>query len=327
MRRREFIKIVAGSAAAWPLSARAQQTEVPVVGFIHTGSSSAFRYLADAFREGLKSAGFADGQNVFVDYRWSEGRDERLPQLAAELVQRGVAVIAATGGNPSVVAAKAATTTIPIVFQAGSDPVQAGFVSSLSRPTGNITGVSIISPELVAKRLEVLHEAMPRARHIAFLVNPKSPLAEQETKDVEAAARALGLIIHPLKVLDVNAFESAFSSFAKEKDDAVVIASDPLFTSQRARLVGLSAQHSLPAIYPFREFALVGGLVSFGASISEAFRQAGIYTGRILKGEKPTDLPVQLPTKFEFVINLKTAKALGFTFPITLLGRADEVIE
>jgi putative ABC transport system substrate-binding protein len=328
MKRREFMTLLGGIAAAsWPLTARAQQPAMPVVGFLHTGSSAAFSHLAAAFREGLKSTGFIEGQNVLIEYRWAEGRYEHLPRLATELVRREVAVIVATGGNLSGVAAKAATTTIPIVFQAGSDPVEAGLVSGLSRPTGNITGVSIISPELAAKRLEVLHEAIPTARNIAFLVNPESLNAEQEKKEVEAAGRALGHQIHAFNVVNERDFDAAFVSFAREKDDAVIIASDPLFTSQRGRLVALADRHSLPAIYPFREFAQAGGLISFGASISEAFRQVGIYTGRILKGEKSTDLPVQLPTRFEFVINLKTAKALGFNFPITLLGRADEVIE
>jgi len=310
-----------------PVVAKAQQSSVPVVGFLHTGSSAAFKHLSEAFRDGLKSTGLIEGQNFLIEYRWAEGRIDELPRLANELVHRQAAVVAATGGNPSGIAAKAATATIPIVFQAGSDPVEAGFVTSLSRPTGNITGVSIISPELVAKRLEVLREALPAAAKFAFLVYPKSVNAEQETREVEAAARALGRQIHVAKVSEDRELEAAFTSFAGEKDDAVIIASDPFFTSRRGHLVGLAAQHSLPAIYPFREFAQAGGLISFGASISEAFRQVGIYTGRILKGERTSDLPVQLPTKFEFVINLKTAKALGFNFPITLLGRADEVIE
>jgi len=327
MKRREFITLVGGAAASWPLAARAQQQTTPVVGFLHAGSSSAFSHLAQAFREGLRSAGFIEGQNLSIEYRWAEGRLDQLPRLAKELVDRQVAVIAATGGNPSGNAAKSATTTIPIVFQAGSDPVEAGFVSSLSRPTGNITGVSIISPELVAKRLEVLHEALPAARKFGFLVYPRSVIAEQEIREVEAAAHALGHQIHIVRVLDDKELEVAFTSFAKENDGAVIVASDPFFTSRRGRLVVLAGQHSVPAIYPFREFAQAGGLISFGANISEAFRQVGIYTGRILKGEKTNDLPVQLPTKFEFVINMKTAKALGFNFPITLLGRADEVIE
>jgi putative ABC transport system substrate-binding protein len=265
--------------------------------------------------------------NVAIEYRWAEGEYDRLPGLAADLVRRQVAVIAATGGNPSAIAARAATTTIPIIFQAGSDPVEAGFVPNLNRPAGNTTGVSIISPELTAKRLEVLHEAMPTARTIAFLVNPRSVNAEQETREVQVAARALGHQIHILNVAHERDFDAAFTALTKEKDGALIVASDPLLTAQRGYLVALAAQHSVPAIYPFREFAAVGGLMSFGASIRDAFRQVGIYSGRILKGQKTTDLPVQLPTKFEFVINLKTAKTLGVTFPITLLGRADEVIE
>jgi len=327
MRRRDFLVLVSGVAAVWPHRSLAQQQAIPVVGFLHTGSLAAFSHLAEAFREGVKSVGFVEGQNLSIEYRWAEGRIDQLPRLANELVDRQVSVIAATGGNPSGTAAKSATVRIPIVFQAGSDPVEAGFVSSLSRPTGNLTGVSIISPELVAKRLEVLHEAFPTGRKFAFLVYPKSVNAEQETREVEAAARALGHQVHVAKILDDRELEAAFASFASEKDSAVIIASDPFLTSRRVRLVALAAQYSLPAIYPFREFAQAGGLISFGASISEAFRQVGIYTGRILKGEKTSDLPVQLPTKFEFVINLNTAKALGFNFPITLLGRADEVIE
>jgi len=331
MKRREFLR-VAGAAAtwpliAWPLPSLAQQRAIPVVGFLHTGSPTAFSHLAEAFREGVRSTGLIEGQNLSIEYRWAEGRIDQLPRLANELVGRRVAVIAATGGNPSGTAAKSATATIPIVFQAGSDPVEAGFVSSLSRPTENLTGVSIISPELVAKRLEVLHEALPTAGKFAFLVYPKSVNAEQETRGVEAAARALNHQVHVVKVTDDRELEAAFTSFGREKDGAVIVASDPFFTSRRERLVALAAQRVLPAIYPFREFAQAGGLISFGASISEAFRQVGIYTGRILKGEKTSDLPVQLPTKFEFVINLKTAKTLGFNFPITLLGRADEVIE
>jgi putative ABC transport system substrate-binding protein len=226
-----------------------------------------------------------------------------------------------------VIAARAATTTIPIVFQVGSDPVEAGFVSTLNRPSGNATGISIISPELVAKRLEVLHEAIPMARKIAFLVNPKSVNAEQETREIQSAARTLGLEIHVFNVAHEREFDATFVALTTEKDGALVVGSDPLLTSQRGYLVALAARYSMPAIYPFREFAAVGGLISFGASISDAFRQTGIYVGRILKGEKTTELPVQLPSKFEFVINLKTANTLGVTFPITLLGRADEVIE
>jgi putative ABC transport system substrate-binding protein len=326
VKRRQFIVFVSG-AAVWPLPSLAQQQAIPIVGFLHTGSPAAFSHLAEAFREGLKSTGLIEGQNLAIEYRWADGRLDQLPRFANELVGHRVTVIAATGGNPSGTAAKSSTATIPIVFQAGSDPVEAGFVSSLSRPTGNITGVSIISPELVAKRLEVLHEALPTVPKFAFLVYPKSVNAAQETREVEAAAHALKHQVHVVKVSEERELEAAFTSFVGEKDGAVIVASDPFFTSRRGRLVALAAQHSLPAIYPFREFTQAGGLISFGASISEAFRQVGIYTGRIVKGEKPSDLPVQLPTKFEFVINLKTAKALGVNFPITLLGRADEVIE
>jgi putative ABC transport system substrate-binding protein len=326
-RRREFITLLGGAAAAWPLAARAQQPAMPVVGFLHTGSSSAFGHLAAAFREGLKDVGYVEGQNVAVEYRWAEGQGDRLPALAADLVHRQVAVIAATGGNPSAIAARAATTTIPIVFQAGSDPIEAGLVPTLNRPAGNTTGVSIISPELTAKRLEVLHETIPTARTIAFLVNPRSVNAEQETREVQAAARALGHQIHVLNVTHERDFDAAFIALTKEKDGALIVASDPLLTGQRGYLVALAAQHSVPAIYPFREFAAVGGLMSFGASISDAFRQVGIYTGRILKGQRTTDLPVQLPTKFEFVINLKTAKALALDVPASFYWRADEVIE
>jgi putative ABC transport system substrate-binding protein len=250
-----------------------------------------------------------------------------LLSLATDLVGRQVSVIAATGGNPSAIAAIAATATIPIVFQAGSDPVEAGLVSNLARPTRNVTGVSIISPELAAKRLEVLHEAVPTARTFAFLVNPESVNAQQEIAAIEHASRVLGHQIRLLKVTREADFDAAFRVVVEQKDDALIVASDPLLTSQRGYIVQLATRHALPAIYPFREFAVAGGLISFGASISDAFRQVGVYTGRILKGEKPAELPVQLPSKFEFVINMNTAKALGFTFPITLLGRADEVIE
>ena len=327
MRRRDFIRAVAGSAMTWPVEARAQQRTMPVVGFLGTTTLNDFASRVAAFREGLKEVGYVEGQNVVIEYRWPEGNYDRLAMLAADLVHRRVAVIAAVGGDPSPVAAKAATSTIPIVFSTGGDPVKLGLVANLNRPGGNITGVSFLFSELGAKRLGLLHELLPKASVIGMLVNPTFADAETYISDTKEAALPLGLQIHAVKASTAEDFDTAFAALAEQKTDALLLANDAFFLSERRKLIALAARYAIPAVYFFREFVVDGGLMSYSTSLTQAYRQVGIYTGKILNGAKPADLPVVLPTKFEFAINLKTAKTLGLTFPPGLLAIADEVIE
>jgi ABC-type uncharacterized transport system substrate-binding protein len=325
MRRREFITLLGSAAASWPLVARAQQPGMPVIGYLHSASPEPYSAMMAAFRNGLAEAGYVDGQNVTIDYRWAEGQFNRLPALAAELMARRPAVLVAGGGDVSAVAAKAATTTVPIIFTIGGDPVAYGLVGNLSRPSGNLTGVTFFTIALGPKRLELLRELLPMAGKIAMLVNPKS--LNPDAKEVQEAARALGQSVHVLDAATERDVDTAFRSLAQERDDALIVVSNPLFTSRREQIVTLANYQRIPAIYPLREYVASGGLVSYGASIKDAYRQSGVYAGRILKGAKPADLPVLQPTKFELVINLKTAKALGLDVPPPLLARADEVIE
>ena len=327
MRRREFITILGGAAVVWPLAASAQQTAMPVVGFVNSASAKNYTTLLAAFLKGLRETGYIDGQNVAIEYRWAEGRTDRLPAMVADLVHRRVAVIAATT-TPAALAAKAATTTIPIVFETGGDPVKLGLVASLNRPGGNVTGVTQTNVETVPKRLQFLHELLPTARIMALLVNPAEPaLAEVYTKEVQAAARALGLELHVLNASTERDFDGVLAKLIQLRAGGLVIGPGAFFTSRSEHLGALTFRNAVPAIYHTREFAVAGGLLSYGAALADAYRLTGNYTGRVLKGEKPADLPVQQATKVELYINLKTAKALGVNVPNTLIGRADEVIE
>jgi putative tryptophan/tyrosine transport system substrate-binding protein len=327
MRRREFIKVMSGSAVAWPLSVRAQQSAVPVVGFISAARAQGYERQVGAFLTGLAEVGFVDGQNVTVEYRWADGQNDRLPNMAADLVRRQVRLIAAVS-TPAALAAKAASKTIPIVFWVGGNPTELGLVQGLNRPGGNLTGVTTLNTELEPKRLELLHELMPTTSIIALLVNPTSPtLAESTRKDLHTAAISRGFELQVLNASTEHELDTVFAKLRQLRVGGLVIGSDAFFSSQMKQLGALAIRYGVPAIYQYREFAVDGGLMSYGSSLAEALRQTGIYTGRVLKGEKPADLPVQQVTKIELVINLKTAKALGITFPISLLGRADEVIE
>ncbi|MGB9044200.1 MAG: ABC transporter substrate-binding protein [Pseudolabrys sp.] len=327
MQRRKFITLIGGAAAAWPLAARAQQTVLPVVGFLNSASPLPWENYVAGFRAGLKEAGFVDGQNVTIEFRWAEGHYDKLPGLAADLVRRKVAVLVATGGAPSVVAAKAATSTIPIVFTSGSDPVRSGFVTSLNRPGGNTTGVNFFVVVLEGKRLGLLRALIPGVQLIAVLLNPNRPDHANEVREVQEAARAIGQQIHILLASSESAINAAFATATQLHAGALLVGTDAFFNSQRDKIVALAARHSIPTVYEQRDFALAGGLMSYGTNLANGYRQAGAYVGRILKGEKPGDLPVVQSTKFEFVINLKTAKALGLTVPEGLLNAADEVIE
>jgi putative ABC transport system substrate-binding protein len=331
MQRREVITLIGSAAAAWALTARAQQQTMPVIGFLSSYPAESFapetQPYAGAFRKGLSENGFSDGHNVAIEYRWAENQASRLPVLAAELVRRKVALIAATGGAASALAAKAATTTIPIVFTGGGDPVALGLVASLNRPGGNVTGVTFLANLLAPKRLELVNDVAPKARTIGFLLNPNNPNAAAETSDMEAAARAIRKDVVIAHASTEREIELAFTALSQRRVDALATAGDAFFDSRRSLILTLAAQLGLPAVYFSRQFVVAGGLMSYGSSITEAYRQAGIYAGRILKGDKPAELPVMQSTKVELVINLKTAKALGLEIPPTLLARADEVIE
>ena len=326
MKRREFITLLGGVAAAWPLAARAQQQPMPVVGFLNGGTAEGYAPMVAAFRQGLKEAGYVEAQNVIIEYRWAEGQYDRLPSLAAELVQQKVSVIAATT-TPAALAAKAATSTVPIVFTTGGDPIRLGLVASLGRPGGNVTGSTQLSVEVGPKRLELARELFPGATTFALLVNPASPVAATVSKDLQAVADTLGVRLHVLHASTEADFEAAFATAAQLRVALVIGSADPLFGIHAAQLGSLALRHNVPAIYFRREFAAAGGLMSYGGSITDTYRLAGLYAGRILKGEKPADLPVVQSTKVELIINLKTAKALSIAVPQALLARADEVIE
>jgi putative tryptophan/tyrosine transport system substrate-binding protein len=327
IRRRDFITLLGGAAAAWPLAAHAQQSTMPVIGFLSGRSPGESESVEAAFRQGLKESGYAEGQNVHIAFRWAEGRYDRLPALVASLVDIRVAVIAAAGGQAVSLAAKAATSTIPIVFVSGEDPVKLGLVATLNRPGGSATGVSMFLSEMEAKRFALLHELVPTATMIGVIVNPSSPSIDTQLREINSAARALGRQIQIVNATNERELDAAFASLAQSKAGALLIAANAYFTSRRDQIVALAAQRAIPAIYDQREFPMAGGLVSYGTNLSDSYRLMGVYTGKILKGEKPTDLPVQRSTKFELVINLKTAKALGLDVPPALSARADEVIE
>jgi len=327
MKRREFITLLGGAAAAWPVAARAQQAQIPVIGFLHPGFQETSVNTVAAFRRGLSETGYDEDRNVAIEYRWAQNDSGRLPELAAELVRRGVTVIATPSSATAAIAAKAATTTIPIIFSIGGDPVQAGLVASLNRPNGNVTGISSMNVELVAKRIGLLHELGAGTARFAMLVDPTNPTAELQIANARAAVLAIGRQMEALYASNFRDIETAFASLLQRQADALVVAAGSPFNERRAQIATLAARHALPAIYPVREWIEVGGLMSYGPRIGDEFRQAGIYTARVLKGEKPADLPVMRATKFEFVINLQTARALGLSVPPTLLARADEVIE
>jgi ABC-type uncharacterized transport system substrate-binding protein len=326
LKRRDFITLLGGAAVAWPRAVRAQQPAMPVIGFLNGASPDGYAPYVAAFRQGLKEAGYVDGQNATIEYRWAEGHYDRLPALAADLIQRRVTVIAATT-TPAARAAKAATSTVPIVFTTADDPIRLGLVASLNRPGGNVTGVSNLLVELGSKQLGLLRELAPGTTAIAVLTNPSFPGTERQLRDVEVAARVLGLQLIVLRASTEREMETAFANVARQGGVALLVGVDPFFLERRDHVVALAARHALPAIYPVREFAVAGGLMSYGSDFADSYRQAGIYTGRIVRGEKPADLPVQRSTKFEFVINFKTAKALGLAVPNSMQLLADEVIE
>jgi ABC-type uncharacterized transport system substrate-binding protein len=325
--RREFITLLGGAAAAWPLAARAQQRAFPVIGLLSSRSPAVDTSLIAVIRQGLNESGLVEGQNVALDYRWADGQYDRLAALAADLVHRQVAVIVTMGGEVSALAAKAASATIPIVFAAGADPVRSGLVTSVHRPGGNITGVSTLIFELEPKRLGLMRELRPNATTIAVLVDPNSPNAEMQVNDIQAAARGVGGEITILNASTIRDIDAAFVRLVEMRADALLVVANPIFFNRTAQLVVLAARHAIPTVYSRREFTAAGGLMSYGPNINDSYRLLGVYAARILKGEKPGDLPIQLPTKFELVINLSTAKALGLDVPPTLLARADEVIE
>ena len=326
MQRRDFITLLGSVTVAWPLAARAQQTAMPVIGYLGAESPAAFASRVGAFRQGLGETGYAEGRNVAIEFRWAEGQHKRLPALAADLVGREVAVIVAPGGAPAALAAKSATTTIPIVFEMGADPIAIGLVSSLSRPGGNLTGVTSLSVEVTPKRLEFLHETIPTTDVFAVLINPTSPTADSQSRNLQTFARDLGLQLHILQASSERDFDNVFATWPQLRAAGLVFASDTLFGTHGEQLAALAVRHAVPAIHQSRDFTTAGGLMSYGGSFAESHRQAGVYTGRIIKGAKPADLPVQQVTKVELFINLKAAKTLGVTFPPSLLGRADDVI-
>jgi len=328
MRRRDFIKIISGSAAAWPLAASAQQPAMPVIGFLNSTSLEGMAGRLSGFRQGLKENGFVEGENIAIEYRWVENQIDRLPALATELVQRRVAVIVAPGGAALPLSVKAATTAIPCVFLVNEDPVKLGLVASLARPDGNLTGVNLVNAELVAKRLELLRQLVPAAKRIVVLINPRNAaIADTTVKEIIAAARPLGLQIQPVEAATSSEIDAAFANFQRDHPDALFISADPYFNARRIQIVQHAAHGSIPATFSNREIVEVGGLMSYGASIPDAYHMLGVYTGRILKGAKPSDLPVAQASKFELVINHQTAKMLGLTVPPSLLSIADEVIE
>jgi putative tryptophan/tyrosine transport system substrate-binding protein len=327
MRRREFITLFSSTVVAWPLTARAQQAAMPVIGFLNSGSSKRFQSLVAAFRQGLSESGYVEGQNLAIEYRWADDQNDRLPALAADLIRRQVTVIVTAGSTPAALAAKAATTTIPIVFEMAGDPVQLGLVTSLARPGGNLTGVTSLNTDVGAKLLELLHELAPRATIIGLLVNPNNPIAEPTTKSLQGAARTLGLEMHVLHASADHDFDTVFATLVQLRAGALVIGPDTFFITRSEQLGALAFRHAIPTICPYREFAAAGGLMSYGTNIPKLFREVGVYTSRILKGEKPADLPVQQVVKLELVINVKTAKALGLTVSNQMQLLADEVIE
>jgi putative ABC transport system substrate-binding protein len=327
MRRRQFITLLGGTTVAWQRAARAQQPAMPVIGFLNSSSPGGYGTRVAAFRQGLNEAGYIEGRNVTIEYRWAEGHNDRLPELATDLVRRKVTVIAATT-TPAALAAQAATTMIPIVFETGTDPIQLGLVASLNHPGGNVTGVTNLSVEVAPKRLELLHEVIPTATTFALLINPSNPtLTESTTRGTRAAARTLGVQLHVMSATTDNEIDDAFASLVNLRAGGLVIGADPFFSSRSERLALLAVRYAVPAIYLYREFAAAGGLMSYGSKDRESYHLAGVYTGRVLKGDKPADLPVLRATKVELYINLKTAKMLGITIPLPLSGRADEVIE
>jgi putative tryptophan/tyrosine transport system substrate-binding protein len=327
MRRREFITLLGGAAATWPLAARAQQPAMPVIGFLSSRSPDDTAHLVAAFRRGLAENGYIEGQNVRIEYHWAHGQYDRLTGMAADLAKRPVAVLVATGGEPAALAAKAATSTVPIVFATGGDPVRLGLAASYNRPGGNATGINFLTAALEAKRLGLLHELMPHAADIGILLNPNFPLAEFQSQDLHEAARALRLRLHVLRANTDAEIEAAFETVARQRIAALVVTAGPFFDTRRQHLVDLAVRYAVPTVYQFREYAAAGGLMSYGIDPLDAYRQVGIYAGRILKGASPAELPLLQPTKFEFVINLKTARALGVKFSDNLLSLADEVIE
>jgi putative ABC transport system substrate-binding protein len=326
VKRREFITLIGGAALGWPFAARAQQAAMPVIGFLLSTSPDLNADFLRAFREGLKETGFVEGENVAIVYRWADGQIDRLPGLAAELARRPIAVLIGSGDAASL-AAKAATTTVPIVFHVGRDPAMLGLVASLARPGGNLTGVNFFTGELAAKRLEFLHQLVPGAAHVRTLLNPTNPNAKTVLRDLEVAARSMGLQIQVINASTIGEIEAAFATFARDRPDALFVSGDPIFRVRRIQLALLAAHYRVPAIYALRDYAEAGALMSYGASLSDAHRQGGVYVGRILKGAKPADLPVVQSSKFELVINLPTARMLGLTVPPSLLATADEVIE
>jgi putative ABC transport system substrate-binding protein len=327
MRRREFITLLSSAVVPWPLAARAQQSAIPVVGFLSARPASASDHLVKTFQAGLGEAGFIEGQNVHTTFRWADGHYERLPTLASELVQAQVAVIAAFGGDPPVRAAKAATATIPIVFTTGGDPVQSGLVPSMNRPSGNVTGVTFFSGELNTKILNLVHSLIPNAKSIVVISNPTSPTGDVQSKDIQDAARAFGIQIHAFNASTGRELDKALDAAVQSKGDALIVTADPFFISQREPIAAFAKQHAIPIASAYRELTDAGTLMSYGASLTDAYREVGVYVGRILKGELPAELPILQPTKFELIINLKAAKALGLEVPPTLLALADEVIE
>ena len=331
MTRREFITLIGGAAAApsmfWPRLASAEQATMPVIGFLSSRSPAESSHLVAAFRAGLQAGGYVEGQNVAIEYRWAEGQYDRLPALAVDLVRRGVAVLATTGGEPSALAAKAATSTIPIVFTVGGDPVKIGLVASLNRPGGNATGVSLLTTVPEAKRLGLLHELVPNAALIGVLINPNYQGAEAQSREVQDAARAIDRRIEIATAGNDRQLEAAFGTLVQQHADALLVGADPFFGTRRDRIIALAAQFKLPAMYQFRDYPVAGGLMSYGISITDGYRQVGVYTGQVLKGAKPADLPIHQSIKFEFIINLKSAKALGLQIPDKLIALADEVIE